>query len=313
MNQKYNRNSIQKFYGLSTDIKPVAAEAGSIFTEVDTGDNYIFNKSSLAWTKIPSGGGSTPVDLIPITKQEVYNAWNHNAIVVTKWSDGEKVYFSTISELSTYLHDNISSDYIDVEIGDGVSEEIEYTLFSQNSRVRNVIIGASIANIPSALFSQCVNLNTAVIRCPIEEIPTSCFNGCMNLISCVIPDTVRTISGGAFSGTQYLSSFTFPKRLEVIKGGAFTASSITHVRFNDALKEIENGAFSENSGAYVPTKYIEIPASIQTIGANAFSGLSHVDKIVVHKNSGDITGAPWGAMKKNGTEQPYIDWVGGAE
>lgn len=51
-----------EYAGLSTDNKPtVGVGNGSIFTEVDTGDEYAFNFDSTAWVKQPKeGGGGTP-------------------------------------------------------------------------------------------------------------------------------------------------------------------------------------------------------------------------------------------------------------
>lgn len=57
MNQEYNRSSVQKFYGLSTDNKPTDCEPGSRFVEIDTATKYIYNKSGSSWTEIPAGGG----------------------------------------------------------------------------------------------------------------------------------------------------------------------------------------------------------------------------------------------------------------
>ena len=45
--------------GLSTDTKPTRnISTGSIATETDTGDVYMYNESSAAWAKICALGGS---------------------------------------------------------------------------------------------------------------------------------------------------------------------------------------------------------------------------------------------------------------
>lgn len=49
---------------------------------------------------------------------------------------------------------------------------------------------------------------------------------------------------------------------------------------------------------------VEIPSSVTTIGAHAFDGCTDITSIVVHKASGSITGAPWGAT--NAT----VTWTG---
>ena len=47
----------KEFYGLSTDTKPLAGiVTGSKFTEVNTGDEYLFDEtSSGTWTKVKAG------------------------------------------------------------------------------------------------------------------------------------------------------------------------------------------------------------------------------------------------------------------
>lgn len=45
--------------GLSTDTKPTASvSTGSIATETNTGDVYMYNETSAAWAKICALGGS---------------------------------------------------------------------------------------------------------------------------------------------------------------------------------------------------------------------------------------------------------------
>lgn len=57
VNQLYNFDSIQRFFGLSSDTKPTGCTNGSIFIEIDTTNKYIYNAASAQWTLIPSGGG----------------------------------------------------------------------------------------------------------------------------------------------------------------------------------------------------------------------------------------------------------------
>lgn len=59
MNQIYNYDSIQRFCGLSSDTKPTGCANGSIFTEMDTTNRYVYNATAEQWTLIPSGGGGT--------------------------------------------------------------------------------------------------------------------------------------------------------------------------------------------------------------------------------------------------------------
>lgn len=54
--QRFHDESVQRFYGLSTDTKPTDCDNGSTFVEVNTCKAYIFNAATKTWTEIPSGG-----------------------------------------------------------------------------------------------------------------------------------------------------------------------------------------------------------------------------------------------------------------
>lgn len=66
MTQWFYDSSTQKFNGLSTDTKPTGCNSGSIFNEIDTGLQYIYNANDESWTEISNGGGGggTPEETI---------------------------------------------------------------------------------------------------------------------------------------------------------------------------------------------------------------------------------------------------------
>lgn len=47
--QMYNKTSISRFHGLSTDTKPTSCPNGSKFYEIDTGKTYLFDAQNSAW------------------------------------------------------------------------------------------------------------------------------------------------------------------------------------------------------------------------------------------------------------------------
>lgn len=46
------RTNIMEYIGLSSDTKPTDATNGSAFVEMDTGDVYVFDASSVSWIKM---------------------------------------------------------------------------------------------------------------------------------------------------------------------------------------------------------------------------------------------------------------------
>lgn len=58
VNQTYTGDrSYREFFGLSTDDKPTGLKiiTGSKFTEVDTGDVYMFDEVGKTWAKVQAG------------------------------------------------------------------------------------------------------------------------------------------------------------------------------------------------------------------------------------------------------------------
>ena len=51
------RQLISKYYGLSTDEKPINVQNGCEFKEIDTGDVYMFDEEHVGWLCF-SGGDS---------------------------------------------------------------------------------------------------------------------------------------------------------------------------------------------------------------------------------------------------------------
>lgn len=62
MKQRFNEDSVQKFYGLSTDSKPTGCSMGSVFIEIDTQKKYIFNSNAASWVLVPASSASIVID-----------------------------------------------------------------------------------------------------------------------------------------------------------------------------------------------------------------------------------------------------------
>lgn len=94
-----------------------------------------------------------------------------------------------------------------------------------------------------------------------------------------IPSTVTGTDGKAYTVTAIgekafrwssATTFVLPSTITEIKNGAFTSSDIATINLPEGLKKIGSNAFSSCSGL----KSIDIPASVDSIGASAFFGSS---------------------------------------
>lgn len=52
--QMYNKTSVSRFYGLSTDTKPTDCPNGSLFREMDTQKTYCFDAENKLWYVVPA-------------------------------------------------------------------------------------------------------------------------------------------------------------------------------------------------------------------------------------------------------------------
>ena len=122
-----------------------------------------------------------------------------------------------------------------------------------NSKLKTVVIPASVETIESLAFSGCESLATVTFAkgSQLKTIGSRAFMDCIALTSIEIPASVETIEAAAFKGCKSLATVTFAKgsQLKTINGISY-----------------DYGAFS---GCTALTS-IEIPASVETIEAAAF-------------------------------------------
>ena len=109
------------------------------------------------------------------------------------------------------------------------------------------------------------------------------------------------INSNAFYACTGLTSANFPN-VKTVYSSAFNSSGLTSITFN---KLVTLGSNSDYSGIFenTPMTSINIPSTIKTIGLYALS-YSSIKTITVNRNTGAISGAPWGAT--NAT----VSWTG---
>ena len=123
--------------------------------------------------------------------------------------------------------------------------------FYKSTNVENLILPNTLITIGEEMFYQS-KLKTVVIPANATTIGNSAFEQCASLISIDIPANVETIGTAVFWGCSSLATVTFENgsQLKTIGGGSYSS-----------------GAFSDCTAL----TSIEIPASVETIKASAFS------------------------------------------
>ena len=150
------------------------------------------------------------------------------------------------------------------------------------SKLKSVVIPASVETIEAAAFMGCSSLATVTFE-KGSQLKTigggyysssysyyyGAFLDCTALTSIEIPASVETIEATAFKGCYSLATVTFEKgsQLKTIGGGYYY-----HYYY---------GVFSDCTAL----KSIEIPASVETIEAAAFKGCSSLATVTFEKGS----------------------------
>ena len=137
--------------------------------------------------------------------------------------------------------------------------------FYKSTNVENLILPNTLITIGEEMFYQS-KLKTVVIPANATTIGNSAFEQCASLISIDIPANVETIGTAVFCGCSSLTTVTFEKgsQLKTIGGGSSYY-----------------GAFSYCTAL----TSIEIPASVETIGASAFKGCSSLATVTFENGS----------------------------
>lgn len=180
--------------------------------------------------------------------------------------------------------------------------------FREDSKVTEVVIADGITYVSENVFLNCYNLKTIDIPESVKTIGTNTFTGTeweyqifkdkdevvVNDILCavnkdegsyIVPDGVVTIASGVFYNKTGITSVDIPDSVEEIGTYAFSGcTGIEKIELPSGLKRIGYGAFANMS-----LKNMNVPAGVDSIGNEAFLGISEINY------KGKAQGSPWGA------------------
>lgn len=171
--------------------------------------------------------------------------------------------------------------------------EIEDEAFLSCSRLKSIIIPASVKNIGDGVFLFSQNLEKIVVSSDnttydsrdncnaiIETATNKLIYGCR---STVIPDDVTSIGDNAFERLTILTTMKFPVSVESIGSFAFFGcTGLTSIELPEKLSRIGRGAFGECDGL----TSITIPEGVTSIELGAFADCSALSDI---RLSGSLT------------------------
>ena len=178
--------------------------------------------------------------------------------------------------------------------------------FYKSTNVEHLILPKTLTTIGKEMFYRS-KLKSVVIPASVETIEAAAFMGCSSLATVTFEkgSQLKTIGGGyssyypnyygAFADCTALTSIEIPASVETIEAAAFMrCSKLATVTFEKGsqLKTIGGGYYSSSYSYYygafldcTALTSIEIPASVETIEATAFKGCSSLATVTFEKGS----------------------------
>lgn len=158
-------------------------------------------------------------------------------------------------------------------VADGVQEINKYTF--SNKGITELVLPDSVTKLGEESFYGCNKLKSAVFGSGLREIGESCFENCEKLSKVNFNKGLKTIGERSFANCG-LTSIELKEGLETVKKDAFGMNNIKSAKLPNTIKYLSG--FSHTA-----LKEIDVPESVETIGADCFSMCWNLKKITLHK------------------------------
>jgi hypothetical protein len=229
------------------------------------------------------------------------NYYKNGHAVNTPWNDYRgKITTVVIEDGVTNIGDAAFYTYYtalaSVTIPNSVTSIGDYAFYECDA-LQNITIPANVTIIGEKAFYDCSNLENVIFEdnSQLTTIGEEAFRCCSKLASFTVPNSVTTIGGWAFWVCSNLTSFTIGSGVSSIGDGAIgyceKLENITVATANEHFKVVDNVLFSKDGKTLVAypmgktaTEYT-IPASVTTIGFDAFYHCPYLETVTIENNS----------------------------
>ena len=205
-----------------------------------------------------------------------------------------------------YMYPTMKTTPTNYDVPEG-TETIVCSAFL-NAKIQSVTIPASLKNLAQQAFRACGNLTTVTFNqdCKVTALAWWTFYNCTKLKQLVLPASLQIIYKQALENCTGLETIIVPdgSQLSSLDDYALSAvPNLKHFVFEGSCKltDIKAQAFANLS----KLESFEVPASVQTIGNNAFSGCASL-KTVTFQPGSQITTLGDGAFADCGLEDVSI-------
>lgn len=173
--------------------------------------------------------------------------------------------------------------------------EVGPHMFDGCSALWKVYLPAETVSIGDFAFNNCRRLDEIAIPATVENIGVSAFSQCA-LTRINLPNSLRTLGEYAFYDQQ-LAEIKIGSGLETIPAFAFTCNPIRQLHLSEGLKEIGAYAFCaslwHNQKDASSIGYLALPATVESIGENAFD-YCDFGELVVNEGIGELASGSLG-------------------
>lgn len=177
---------------------------------------------------------------------------------------------------------------IEINMPDSITNFGTSTFQSCRKLTTKIVIPENQTVIQGHTFSFCKSIKEFVIHDNVTEICISAFQECDSLEFIHLPNKLQTIGEMAFQSCDKLQEIIMPHGVQIINRAAFAnCSSLKKVSFPDTLVSIGKRAFYGSFGEInnnIDT--LVIPASVNTIGEEAFGRCEKLTNIVFKNKTG---------------------------
>ena len=326
----YDSPRASSFAGRSVDDKPLDAENGSSFKEIDTGRIFRYDKENNIWIEWKN---TTPVQ--PAKPEQAktvdLNMATGNQTVLP--DEGMTLSSATIIKPDTMIPENIK---VGVDIGGVVgtaptpkaeqTKTVDLDMVAGNQTINpdeGKVLSSAVVTKPTTLVAENIKkgINIGGVIGTLEggagatepyieetydadgnligakmygytKVRDWAFSYCASLAHVSFSEGITSIGGGAFGACTNLALTSLPDGLTNIGEEAFgRCTSLALTSLPEGLTSIDQGAFT-NCTSLTSITFKGTPTSINS---DAFNGCTNLTDIKVPWAEGAVKNAPWGA------------------
>lgn len=163
----------------------------------------------------------------------------------------------------------------------GYEDDEEFD-FSEDKRIKSVVVENGVTSIGDSAFFECENLKSVTMADSVKIIGDSAFEYCVALTDLKLSENLEEIWDCAFDECSSLKNVTLPGSVKEIWGSAFSeCTSLEKIVIPEGVKVLGSNVFS----GCKKLSSISLPSGIEEIGSGFLNGTAYSKNLKNWKNS----------------------------